>query len=283
MRKAGNLLLVVFLAGMTLAGCAGDQQGYQKAFDSQHSLTQNQSAFSQSAESIFKIVKQTFIQQGFTVESADLKSGIVKAIRNMNDKEDPEISYNIHASVDISEVTGAETNVSLAASQQTILHRSTTTWWHLLWILPIIPTGTEYQTLVIKEGNITDPGFYTDFFNALKVSVTKYDMAVKAAAAQAAEKAELERIAVEKAAKLKAEANAKVAAEKAEAERITAANIAKLKAEADAKAAAEKAAIERMATEEAAAIEAARISAKVNAAPSDIAAETAPATPTSGQ
>jgi hypothetical protein len=230
---------------LTLFGCAGNQQGYQKAFDSQSSLTQNQCAFTQSCDGIFKIVKQTFIQQGFTIESADAKSGIIKAIRNMGDKENPEISYNIHASADISEVTGAETNVSLAASQQTILHRSSTTWWHLLWILPIIPTGTEYQTLVIKEGNITDPGFYTDFFNSLKVSVTKYDLAVKAAAAKAAEKAELERVAAEKVAKLKAEAEAKAVAEKAETDRVAAEKSAQLKAEAEAKDAAEKIAAEK--------------------------------------
>ena len=283
MKKPSSSLLQTFfvVAIMTLTGCAGNQQGYQKAFNSQNSLTQNQSAFTQSADTVFKIVKQTFVQQGFTIESADLKSGVVKAVRNMEDKEDPEISYNIHASADISEVTNVETNISLAASQQTILHRSTTTWWHLLWIIPIIPTGTEYQTLVIKEGNITDPGFYADFFNTLKIAVTKYDLAVKAAAAKAAEKAEAEakaaaekaeaeRIAAEKAAKIKAEAEAKAAAEKAEADRIAAEKAAKIKAEAEAKAAAEKAEVDRIAAEkasaeklaaekEAAAIEAARI------------------------
>jgi hypothetical protein len=235
---------------MTLTGCAGNQQEYQKAFDSQHSLTQNQCAFTQSPDSIFKIVKQTFVQQGFTIESADLKSGIVKAVRNMQDKDDPEIFYNIHASADISEVTGSETTVSLAASQQTILHRATTTWWHLLWIIPTIPTGTEYQTLVITEGNITAPGFYTDFFNSLKIAVTKHEMAVKAGAAKAAEKKEAERVAAEKTAKIKAETAEKAAAEKAALERIIAEKAAKLKAEA-AKAAAEKAEADRIAAEKA--------------------------------
>lgn len=238
MKKSGSRLLqgFLFVAIMALTGCAGNQQGYQKAFDSQHCLTQNQCALSQSSESIFKIVKQTFVQQGFTIESADLKSGIVKAVRNMEDKENSEISYNIHASADISEVAAGETNITLAASQQTILHRATTTWWHLLWIIPVIPTGTEYQTLVIKEGNITEPGFYTDFFNSLKIAVTKYDMAVKIAAAKAAEKAEAE---------------AKAKAEKAEKERLAAEKAAKVKAESEAKAAAEKAEADRLATEKA--------------------------------
>jgi flagellar biosynthesis GTPase FlhF len=258
MKKTGRLLLPTFLFGalLALAGCAGDQQGYRQAFDAQHSLTQNQASFSHPAEPIFKIVKQTFTQQGFTIESADLKSGIVKAVRNMADKDDSDISYNIHVSTDISEVAGADTNVAMAASQQTVLHRSTTTWWHLLWILPIIPTGTEYQTLVIKEGNITDPVFYTDFFNSLKVAVTKYDVAVKAAAAKAAEKAEAERVAAEKAARIKAEAEAKAAAERAEAEKVAAEKAARIKAEAEAKAASERAEAERVAAENAAKVKA---------------------------
>jgi len=253
MRKSGDKLLKRLLSVViiALAGCAANQQGYQKAFDSQHSLTQNQSVFSQPAESIFKIAKQTLVQQGFTIESADLKSGIIKAIRNMQDKEDPEISYNIHASADIFEVTGAETNVSLAASQQTILHRSSTTWWRLLWILPIIPTGTEYQTLVIKEGNITAPSFYIDFFNSLKIAVTKYDLAVKTAAAKAAEKIEMDRVADEKIAQLKADAEAKATAEKTEAARIAVVKAASLRAEAEAKAAAEKAETDRIAEQNA--------------------------------
>src|SRR5664280_422779 len=224
MRQSSSRLLrmILFLAIITLIGCATNQQGYQKAFDSQSSLTQNQCTFKQSSDSIFMISKQVFIQQGFTIESAELKSGIIKAVRNMQDKENPEISYNIHASADISEVAGAETTVSLAASKQTILNRATTTWWHLLWILPIIPTGTEYQTLVVKEGNITDPGFYTDFFNSIKVEVTKHDLAIKDAAAKAAEKLETERVAAEKAANIKVEAGLKATAEKAEADRVAA-------------------------------------------------------------
>ena len=247
MRKSGSRLSQwLFVAIMIITGCANNQQAYQKAFDSQHSLTHNQCTFTQPPESIFKIVKQILIQQGFTIESADSKSGIVKAVRNMPDKENPEISYNINTSVDISEVTESETNVSVAASQQTILHRATTTWWHLLWIIPIIPTGTEYQTLVIKEGNITEPGLYTDFFNSCRIAVTKYDLAVKTAAAKAAEKAE----------KIKADAEAKAAAEKAEAIRVAAENAAKIKADAEAKAAAEKAETIRVAAESAAKIEA---------------------------
>ena len=223
MRKSGSKLLqmMMFIVIVTLIGCA-TQQEYQKAFDSQHSLTQNQCTFKQSTESIFMIAKQVFIQQGFTIESADLKSGLIKAVRDMQDQENKEYSYNIHVSADLSEEAGSQSIVSLAASQQTVLHRSTTTWWHLLGILPIIPTGTEYQTLVVKEGNITDPGFYTDFFNSLKVAVTKHDSAVKAAAAKLSEKAAEVKAEI-KGTDEKTEAD-KIATEKANAEKTVTEN-----------------------------------------------------------
>jgi len=244
MKNSNNPLKFFLLIGiMALAGCATNQH-YNKAFDSQNALVQNQCSFSQPADNIFKVTKQIFVQRGFTIENADIKSGIMKAVRNMADKDDSEISYNIHASADISEITTDETQLSLAASQQTILHRSSLTWWKLLWILPLFPTGTEYQTLVIKEGNITDPVLYTDFCNAVRVEATKQDVAVKAAAAKAAEKAAAQaqsdaaKAAAEKAAaQAKAEAEqaaeaAKAAAQKAAADKI--ADAEKLQAAKDA-------------------------------------------------
>ena len=216
MSKSGSRLLQVFLfmAIMALIGCANNRDAYQKAFHSQNALTQNQCTFPHAADKIFMITKQVLIQQGFTIESADLKSGIIKAVRNMQDKESSDISYNIQTSVDISETNGLHSTVSLAASQQTILHRATTTWWHLFWILPLIPTGTEYQTLVIKEGNITEPSFYADYFNSLKVAVTKHDLEVKAAAMKASEKVATEKTGTENAVKVKIEDEEKVVAEK---------------------------------------------------------------------
>lgn len=189
MRNSSNNRLKFFLliGIMALTGCAGNQQ-YNEAFDSQHALVENQCSFSQSADNIFKVTKQVFVQRGFTIENTDSKSGIMKGVRIMADKDDTELSYNIHASADISDISTDETKLSLVASQQTILHRSSLTWWKLLWILPLFPTGTEYQTLVIKEGNITDPVLYNDFCNAVRVEATKLDLAIKAAATKSAEK-----------------------------------------------------------------------------------------------
>lgn len=212
------IAIITFLAFVAAPFGCSNHDAYQKAFDAQSALTHNQCTFTQAPESIFVAVKEVFTRQGFTIKSADQKSGIITAVRNMPDKKDKEISYTIAATANISEV-GGETNVSLAASQQTVLHKATTTWWHLLWIIPIIPTGTEYQTLVINEGDVTDPATYTDFFNSCKIAVTKYEQAIKAAAIRAADKAEAEKAAAERKEQLKREKEAATAAaEKAAAE-----------------------------------------------------------------
>ncbi len=156
-----------------------------------------------------------------------MDAGLVKATRIFQDPQMPEQSYNITASIYFYETGPESSNLTVAASQQTILHRQWKTWWHLLWIIPIFPTGTEYQTVVISEGNITDSPFYSDFFQAISAAGVEVRAAEKAAMRKAAaEKAAAEKVAAEKAAAEKAAAEKaaaeKVAAEKAAAEKATA-------------------------------------------------------------
>ena len=198
-------------------GCAKND-AFKRAFDAQSSLLNNQCSFTQQPESLFVAVKEVFSKQGFVIKGADQKSGIITATKNMQDPKDDEISYTITATANITEI-GDETNVSLAASQQTIVHKKDRIWWHLLWIVPLFPIGTEYQNAVVNEGDVTDPKTYTDFFAACKIAATKYDQAIKAAALKAAEKAEAARAASEKRAQQKKDADAaKALAEKAAAD-----------------------------------------------------------------
>ncbi|KAA0894225.1 hypothetical protein [Oryzomonas rubra] len=261
MKFAINMACTVLLL-LALGGCATAPAEYNKVFDAEHSLKQNQAEFSQPADIMLKLVTQTLILQGFTVENTDAKAGIIKASRVIPDKNNNEITYQIQLTSNLTELPGRSTNVTLAAHQQSILRHESTIWWHLLWIFPVIPIGHEYQTAVLNEGSISDPGFYADFFATLKTVEAKYAAAAKAAA----EKAEAERIAAEKAAAAKAEADriaaVKAAAEKAEADRIAVAKAAAEKVEAD-RIAAEKAATEKAATEKA---EADRIAAEKVAA-----------------
>lgn len=213
--KLGRVIAVAVTVAVA-GGCATNN-GYQKAFSAESAIKGNHQSFSAPLEQTFRAVKMTLVRQGFTVESADLGSGLIKAVRNFQDPTDKDVSYNIIATAD---VTADDENslVTMAASQQTVLHREWHTWWHLLWIIPLFPTGTEYQTVVTQEGNVTDPVFYKDFFASVDTTVAANLAAIKAKAEKlAAEKAAAEKAAAEKEAAEKAAAE-KAAEEKAAAE-----------------------------------------------------------------
>jgi len=255
--------LVVILA----LGCT-KPVGHSAAFSGKTALTGNTRTMDLAVPQGFRAAQQVLIHQGFTIESADRNTGLIKAVRNFQDPSVPNQSYNINATTYIFEAGPASSSVTLAASQQTILHREWHTWWHLLWIIPIFPTGTEYQTVVTKEGNITDPAFYADFFTAYQSTGNEMKLAEKAAADKAAaEKAAEEQASAAKAAALKAAAE-QAAAEQAAAEQAAAEQAAAEQAAAD-KAAAEQAAAEQAATDQAAAEKAAADQAAAEKAAAD--------------
>jgi flagellar biosynthesis GTPase FlhF len=268
-------------AAILVSGCAGPG-GHQMAFSDKTALIGNSRQLDLSTSQAIRVTKQVLVRQGFTIDNVDVNSGLIKATRIFQDPTMAEQSYNIQASAYVFENGPDSSNLTLSASEQTILHREWTTWWHLLWILPIIPTGTEYQTVVTKEGNITDAAFYTDFFTAVTSSGVAVKAADKAAALKAAaekaaaEKAAAEKLAAEKLAAEKAAAE-KAAAEKAAAEKAAAEKAAAEKAAAE-KAAAEKAAAEKAVAEKAAAEKAAAEKAAAEKAAADKTAAVVPAT-----
>jgi hypothetical protein len=194
--------IVVVAVAISMAGGCATNDGYQKAFAAESAIKGNHQKFPGPSDQTFRAVKVTLVRQGFTIESADASSGLIKAIRNFQDTQDKDVSYNIIATADVT-VDDDSSIVTLAASQQTILHREWHTWWHLLWIIPLFPTGTEYQTVVTHEGNVTDPAFYKDFFASVDATI---------AANIAASRAKAEKIAAEKAAAEAAAAQAEAAA-----------------------------------------------------------------------
>jgi hypothetical protein len=152
-------------------GCATDS-GYKQAFSEQTALSDNTKSYVYPVSQTMKAVKMTLINQGFHLDTAVSSADTIKASRIMQDEDNKDISYNIQVSVVVAEgMTGTSSSISLAATQQTILHKEWHTWWHLLWIIPVIPTGTEHQTVVTKEGNITDGAFYRDFFASVEKSL----------------------------------------------------------------------------------------------------------------
>ncbi len=163
--------VIIIAATIIFSGCAANN-GYQKAFSEQTTVRGSKQTFKASTEQTLRAVKQTLVQQGFTIDDTGSSTAIIKAERNMQDSSDKDISYNIKVSAYVSKaLTENKSSVTLAASQQTVLHRKWHTWWHLLWVLPILPTGTNYQTVVTKEGNVKDPAFYKDFFTIVEKSL----------------------------------------------------------------------------------------------------------------
>ena len=77
--------------------------------------------------------KVTLVQQGFTIAQVDVAAGLIKAIRSLQDPKRSTYSYLITASVDITgQPSGRSTTVTVAASQQTALHKDSEKYFHLL-------------------------------------------------------------------------------------------------------------------------------------------------------
>ncbi len=199
-RLVVSMQIFAVLIVAVVSGCAAPT-GHQMAFSDKTALAGNIRQLDFSKSQAIQVSQQELIHRGFTIDSVDLNAGLIKATRNFQDTAVPEQSYIVTASVYAFENGPGSCTVTLSASQQTILHREWRTWWHLLWLIPIFPTGTEYQTVVIKEGNITDPAVYAKFFTAITIGGENLKAAEKAAAQKAAaQKAVAEKAVAKKAA-----------------------------------------------------------------------------------
>jgi hypothetical protein len=159
-----RLLGFPIVIGAIILGACGGPKGYEKAFSAQSALVGNSQEFTAPADQTFRTVKVTLVQQGFTIEQIDAASGLIKAVRSLQDPKKADYAYLITATVDVTgQASGRSTTVTVAASQQTVLHKDSEKYFHLLGLVPI-PTGRDHQTVVTKEGNIDKAGFYNDFF-----------------------------------------------------------------------------------------------------------------------
>jgi hypothetical protein len=177
-----RMLRTLMISGAIALSACGSNTGYEKAFSSQSALVGNSQDFDASADVTFRTVKVTLVQQGFTIETADIANGLIKAIRSLQDPKKADYAYLVTATVDITgKPSGRSTTVTVAASEQTVLHKDSATYYHLLGLVPI-PTGREHQTVVTKEGNIDKASFYSDFFATVHKNLSS---AVLAAASEA--------------------------------------------------------------------------------------------------
>lgn len=171
MKKMACVMMALFM----FTGCAAND-GFKKGLSDSASAKGSSRTLPTTADNALRSSKLTLVSKGFAIDSIDATSGIIKSSRKLPDEKNKDMSYRISATVDVT-ASGAESIVTLAANQQTVLHRTVRTWWKLLWILPLFPVETEYRSDVLKESDIVDPVFYNDFFNALSKNLTLADNA----------------------------------------------------------------------------------------------------------
>ncbi len=158
----------VLLFVLLVAGCSTEPPLYEGAFSASQQVKGNSESISAPMDMTWGIILEVLSQQGFLIQQADAKSHIILANREMRSKEDKDLSHTITATVTLFPSSNQMTRVMVAANQTTELHKKSYTWWHLLWLIPVFPTGTEYTTVVVERDTVRSPQFYSDFFEAVK-------------------------------------------------------------------------------------------------------------------
>ena len=161
---------IVLLFVLLVAGCSSEPAHYEGAFSASQQVKGNSESISAPMDRTWGAILEVLSQQGFLIQQADSKSHIILANREMRSKEDKDLSHTVSATVTLLPSSDQLTRVMVAANQTTELHKKSYTWWHLLWIIPVFPTGTEYTTVVVERDTVRSPQFYNDFFGAVKKS-----------------------------------------------------------------------------------------------------------------
>jgi hypothetical protein len=215
----GFFLLLLAVALTALDGCAA-KPSYHEAFSNSESVGDNNKIIPGSLDTTWNSALELVAQQGFNIDQMDSKGKVMSMTKELRNKEDQEVSHTIKSTATFIPLSEQQTRVILSANQTTELHKKEYVWWHLLWILPIIPIDTEYTTVVTDRDTIKSPEFYQNFFAKLLANVTAKNQAEAETKAVAAKEAA--EIAAVKAAQAKAAAAAEAAAEKAADDEIAA-------------------------------------------------------------
>ena len=161
---------VSLLFVLLVMGCSSVPD-YEGAFSASQQVKGNSESVSAPMDMAWGAVLEVLSQQGFLIQQADAKSRLILANREMRSKEDKDLSHTVTATITLVPSSDQQTRVMVAANQTTELHKKSYTWWHLLWLIPIFPTGTEYTTVVVERDTVRSPQFYSDFFGAVKKTI----------------------------------------------------------------------------------------------------------------
>ncbi len=176
--KLRQISQVAMFAGLLILWGCSSEPSYHQAFDSSQEIHGNTESIAATENKTWGAVLQVLSQQGFMVRSADKTNSIILADREMADQNDKNTSYQITSTVTLVPIGNNITQVSLAANQTTEFHRKEYVWWHLLWMIPLFPVGSEYTTVVTHRGTVDNPEFYAGFFDNLK-SILKTTLPAK--------------------------------------------------------------------------------------------------------
>jgi hypothetical protein len=166
MQKFLIFLCTAILSSLIMGGCAS-APNYGDAFSSTETMKGNAESIPASADIVWASALEVVVQQGFNIEQADAKGRIMHVTKEIRNRDDKEFSHTVKGTITMVPLSEHLTRVMLSANQTTELHKKSYVWWHLLWMIPIFPTGTEYTTVVTDRDTVRSPEFYKSFFSEL--------------------------------------------------------------------------------------------------------------------
>ena len=159
-------LLLLTCVVLLVGGCAAPST-QDHAFSEQNKIKGNSESIPASMDVTWGSVLEVIAERGWMMQQADTKSHVILATREIRDENDKDLSHSLSATVTLVPVSDQITHVIAAANETTELHKKSHDWWHLLWLIPIFPTGTEYTTVVVNRDTVQNPQIYQDFFDAV--------------------------------------------------------------------------------------------------------------------
>jgi hypothetical protein len=169
-RRSRTALWAPALGLLLAAGCSSAPRTWEGAFSEKQQMKGNSESIAAPMDQAWSASMAVLAQQGFLVQQADATNHVILATREIHDAKDDELTYTISATLTLAPAADRVTRVMLAANQTTEMHTQEHTWWHLLWMIPLFPTGTSYTTVVTDRDTVQSPQFYGDFFAAVKAS-----------------------------------------------------------------------------------------------------------------
>jgi hypothetical protein len=172
MQKFRIFLCAAILSSLIMGGCAS-APNYGDAFSPTETVKGNAESMPGSADIVWASALEVVVQQGFNIERADAQGRIMHVTKEIRNRDDKEFSHTVKSTITMVPLSDKLTRVMLSANQTTELHKKSYVWWHLLWMIPIFPTGTEYTTVVTERDTVRAPEFYKSFFSELAKSLAE--------------------------------------------------------------------------------------------------------------